>query len=38
MVGKILMVQMLEVLDSISSRSLCDDANNGGNNLSSYYF
>jgi len=28
----------LEVLDSISWRSLCDDANNGCNNLSSYSF
>jgi len=35
LVGEILMVWMLEVLDSISGRFLCDEASNGCNNLSS---
>ncbi len=37
LVGEILMVRMLEVLDSISRRFLCDEARSGCNNLS-YFF
>jgi hypothetical protein len=32
------MVQMLEVLDSIDGRFLCDEASSGCNNLSSSFF